>query len=470
MSLHVSQLPSFTISRNMRSLRERLGHVSSGRRVNRAADDAAGLATADQLCAVARSKRAAVRNIEQALSLLDTADAGMSHVVDHLVRLRELATQAASEVLGDTAREALQQEFTGTLNSIDHAAASTSWETTPLLSYESVDVGLIVDVSGSMSGEIAATQSAIEAFRQTFLDAGLNVGLGLAVMGVDTTDGVTQRADIGTAEFVTELASLGIEMYGPMSPYAALLNASGAEDLPGDDDPDAFTWRANPLRRVLVLITDTGQELALTGHSQSQVASMLAARDVEVHTINPSGHNSAFNTITSGTGGQTWNIGDGSGSGIATALESIAADLGSELGTSTSLQVQVSHSNEESSRIDLELPMDATANGLQLSGTTIGTVEDARAALDAVDNAMNLLGQARSTVGANTNRLEIALQNELRGVENTEAAASRILDADLAAETALLVRDQILFDVSVSMAAQARKLERDALESILENQ
>lgn len=470
MSIHLATPLSLQITRNMRDLRVRLSHVSSGRRVNKAADDAAGLAVADQLGAVAASKRVAMRNIEQALNLLDTADGGMMEVADHLVRLRELATQAASEVLSDSSRAHVQDEYAATMNSINHAAANTLWGDKPLLSYESVDVGLVVDVSGSMSGEIAATQAAIEAFRQAFLDAGLNVGLGLSVMGRDPVDGVTRRADIATAEFVTELASLGVEMYGPMSPYSALLNAGGAADLPGTDDPDAYTWSANPIRRVLVLITDTGQELALVSHSAAAVGGMLNAHDVEVHTINPAAYNGVFNPITSATGGQTWDIGDASGSGIATALTAIAADLSAEFGTLTNLEVQVSHTNDPSSRIDLEMPVDATAHGLGLAGTSVSTVESARAAMDAIDAAMGTLGAAQAKVGANTNRLMYALENETTAAENTEAARSRILDADMAAETAALMREQILAQASTGIAAQAWRLEKEALEQILESQ
>jgi flagellin len=470
LTLHLATPLSFDISRNMRDLRDRLSHVSSGRRVEKAADDPAGMAVSTQMGAVAASKRVAIRNIEHALDALDTADGGLQEVSDHLVRLRELATQAATETLTDDDRAHIQTEFAAMVDGLNHAATSTSWQNKPLLSFETVDVGLIVDVSGSMGGEIAATQAAIEAFRQTFLDAGLNVGLGLSVMGVDTIDGVTRRADIASADFVTELSTLGVEMWGPMSPYSSLLNAGGAEDNPGVDDPDAYTWRANPKRRVLVLITDTGQELALVGYSGAQVGGMLAARDIEVHTINPIGQNSVFDPITSATGGQTWSIGDASGSGISTALDSIATDLADELGTTTTFEVQVSHGSGDENRIDLQMPMDATANGLGLSSVTVTTVEEARAAMDALDDAIDTLSGIQTHVGVSHNRLMFALENETTALENTEAARSRILDADMAAETAALAREQILAQASVGMAAQAWKLEKEVLERILESQ
>ena len=468
LTIHFATPLSFGITRTMRSLRDQLSYVSSGRRVVRAADDAAGMAVSEQLGAVSASKRVAIRNIETALDLLDTADGGMMEVADHLTRLRELAVQAATEVLSDSSRAHVQAEYEAAIDSINHAAAGTTWGAKPLLSFETVDVGLVVDVSGSMSGEIASTQAGIEAFRQTFLDAGLNVGLGLAVMGVDSADGVTQLADIAAAEFVSELAGLGVYGVAAMEPYSALLNASGAEDLPGDDDPDAFTWRANPKRKVMILITDTGRETTLVGHSAATVGSMINNQDVEVHTVNPFWFNGTFSPITTATGGQTWDIGDATGSGISTALQDIAADLSAELGTETTLQVQVSHTNDSAARIDLELPLDATAHGLGVASSSVLTVEDAREALDAIDAAFLSLGSAQAQVGANTNRLVYALEYETRAVENTEAAQSRILDADMAAATAALARAQILAEASTGIAAQAWRLERESLEQILD--
>ncbi len=466
--MHVTSPLAHSIAVNMRALRVRLEHVSSGRRIVRAADDAAGMAISENLGVIADSKRMAIRNINTALEMLDMADAGAAEVAEHLVRLRELAVQAASETLSDRERGYVQEEFTGTRAAIDQVAAATTWGELPLLSFEAVDVGLIVDVSGSMAGEIAETRDSITAFRQTFQDAGLNVGLGLAVMGVDTIDGVTQRADIASSDFADELGSLGIEMFGPMSPYSALLNAAGAEDLPGEDDPDAFSWRPNPKRKVLILITDTNQEAALVPHTQAQTANMLRTRDVEVHTINQTIHNSTFNTITSVTGGQTWDIGDASGSGISTALTSIAEDLSAEFGTNT-YSVQLSHTNEDSSRIELELPSDVTAQGLALTDTGVSTLEDAQDAIDDIDEALDLLGSTRASIGAQTNRLHYALDIEDAAVEATEAARSRILDADMAGEIAALAREQVLVQASVAVFAQARMMEREVIENILDS-
>ncbi len=436
----------------------------------KAADDAAGMGMGTKMGAVAASKRMAIRNIGTGLEMLETADEGMQLVAEHLTRLRELATQAATETLSDRDRALVQVEYSGVMDSLNHAAASTVFGGKPLLSFETVDVGLVVDVSGSMSGEIAATQTAIEAFRQTFLDAGLNVGLGLSVMGPDGLDGVTQLADIASADFTTELSALSVFGVAAMDPYSALLNASGAEDNPGADDPDAFTWRANPLRRVLIVITDTGRETSYVGYSGATVGSMVDAQDVEVHTINPYWYNSTFSPVTTATGGQTWNIGDSSGSGIDAALQDIAADLSAEFGTSTTLEVQVSHTNEDSSRIDLELPVDSTTNGLGIASTSVTTVENARAALDAIDDALHTLGESQAMVGANTNRLMYALENETTALEATVASRSRIIDADMAAQTAALVREQILADASMGIAAQAWRLEQVALERIIESQ
>ncbi len=467
--MHLASSLSYRARRASGPLRRMMERLSSGYRVNRAADDAAGLAVATNCGVVARSKRQAMRNIQDGLCALDTADGGLGQISRHLVRLRELAVAAASETITDGSRQHLQDEYQQLVASISAVAETTTWNGAPLLSFQTVDVGLVIDLSGSMGGEIAQVKASITDFRQTFLDAGLNVGLGLAAMGMDNTDGVTLLADIGSGDFMTELDALGVVGSASMSPYSALLNASGAQDDPGDDDPDAFSWHANTTRRVLILITDTGRERALVSDDQASTAAKLAANDVEVHTVNQPGHNGTYSTITSDTGGQYWDIGNYYGDGISAALSSIAEDLGGEFGTDITTSVQVSHGSGEDSRIEVELPCDATAGGLGLDVCSVATRDDALEALDAIDEAIASVSENRATVGAATNRLEAALGAEAQATEAMDAARSRIIDADYAAETAALVAAQIMSQASVAMCAQANLLERAHAQQLLDS-
>ena len=90
------------LQRTQRSLASTFRNISSGQRINRAADDAAGLAVAENLDAHGRSARVAQRNINDGISVVQTYEGAANEVADILKRQRELAIQASSETLADT--------------------------------------------------------------------------------------------------------------------------------------------------------------------------------------------------------------------------------------------------------------------------------------------------------------------------------------------------------------------------------
>jgi flagellin len=457
-----------------RALRERFSRIrdtsarlSSGRRITRSADDPAGLALSEGMEARSRSRRVALRNTMDGLSLLDTADGGLAETANLLKRARELAVQASSDTVDSRARSAIAQELEGVLDALDHVAYSTTWNNNPLLSKRQVDVGMIVDVSGSMGGEIAQVKSSIEDFVDAFADANLDVGLGLSVMGPDSVDGLEQRADINDPDFEEALDALSIWGVGPMDPYTALMEASGRTSMAGTHEPDRFAWRASSQRQVLLVITDTGRETSYQSITQAQVASRLANMGIEVHTINPSSKDSTFSTITSETGGSTHDLGNSSGSGIAAAFDAIAASF-EEIADQAAWEIQVDIGSGADSRISSGLPVDATVRGLELDELSVDTAEDARAALSVIDEAMDTVNGARAGLGARTRRLEHALSNGETALQNEQAARSRIVDADMASETAALAKDQLLAKAGLAVLAQANSLERLTVERLLE--
>jgi len=458
-----------------RSLRQALDRVrtsarklSRGGRIAKAADDAAGLAIADGLDARAQSRRAAIRNIGDGIGALAVADGGLSEIAELLKRARELALQSASGTLDDDSRALVQEEFDATLDSIDHVAYSTLWGNRPLLSKPQVDVGLIVDVSGSMGGEIAEVKSSISSFVDDVSAYDLDAGMGLAEMGPDGIDGVELKAAVADPDFDEALADLGIWGVTPMDPYSALLNASGVADVAGENDPDNFAWRPGAVRKVMVLITDTGRETNYVSTTESAVATKLKNAGIEVHTINPPARNGTFDDIASETGGSTWDIGSSSGSGIATALAGIAATF-ADLDGLTELEIQADPSSGAAGRITISTPVDSTVRGLGLDEADVGSVDDALDALDSIDAALDTVNSARSKVGASTNRLTHALNYEEGAAVQEEAAESRIRDVDMARETAESAKNQILARATQALMVQVRDAHRATLMALLES-
>lgn len=121
------------LSASTNNLRGTMAKLSSGSRINKAADDAAGLAVSENLRADIRSLRMAMRNANDGVSLVQTAEGGLVETANMLVRLRELAVQAASDTIGNNEREFLDKEYLQLKDEIDRIANSTEFNGTRLL-------------------------------------------------------------------------------------------------------------------------------------------------------------------------------------------------------------------------------------------------------------------------------------------------------------------------------------------------
>ena len=118
-----ANLPSINVRRilniNNRDLSTRIERLSSGLRINRAADDAAGLSVSEGMRAEVSGLTQAVKNAEQATNLIQTAEGALNEVNAILIRMRELAVQASSSTLNNSNRESLNAEYTQLINEID---------------------------------------------------------------------------------------------------------------------------------------------------------------------------------------------------------------------------------------------------------------------------------------------------------------------------------------------------------------
>lgn len=116
-----------------RIVNDSMAKLASGSRINKAADDAAGLAISERLKAQIRSASQAQRNANDGISMIQTAEGGLNEVGNIIVRLRELAIQGSSDTVGETERGMLNKEVVQLRSEIDRIAKSTTWGTTKLL-------------------------------------------------------------------------------------------------------------------------------------------------------------------------------------------------------------------------------------------------------------------------------------------------------------------------------------------------
>lgn len=109
------------------AMKESMQKLSSGYRINKAADDAAGLAISNNITAKTRSLEQATRNANDGISLVSIAESGMNEITNILTRLRELSTQAASDTISNTERSYTNREYTLLVDEIERIANSTEW-------------------------------------------------------------------------------------------------------------------------------------------------------------------------------------------------------------------------------------------------------------------------------------------------------------------------------------------------------
>lgn len=121
------------LSGSTEALQDSMAKMSSGNRINKAADDAAGLAISDNLRADIRSLSQAKRNANDGVSLVQTAEGGLTETANMLSRLRELAIQSSSDTIGNTERGFVDKEFLALKDEIDRIANSTEFNGTRLL-------------------------------------------------------------------------------------------------------------------------------------------------------------------------------------------------------------------------------------------------------------------------------------------------------------------------------------------------
>ena len=196
-----NNIPALNVRRvlgiNNRDLKLRIERLSSGLRINRAADDAAGLSVSESMRAELNGLRQSVRNAEQATNLIQTGEGALNEVNAILIRMRELAVQSASSTLNDENREATNAEFGQLITEIDRIGEVTAYNNVNLLT----GYGNTVSQSGSTSltnsdttGIVGVQISGAASGSYTFVDAGTTDNQ--ITLGNGT---VTQTIDIGPA-------------------------------------------------------------------------------------------------------------------------------------------------------------------------------------------------------------------------------------------------------------------------------
>lgn len=191
-------------------LAQNIGRLSSGFRINRAADDAAGLGVANKLRSDIRALQQAARNAEQGTALLQIAEGATQTVGNIVDRMKELAAQAASANSGD--HVGLQAEFQTLTEEINRIVSTTTYQTQSLLD-GTMNGSFLVSASGSYDGNDLVSLEAVDLSLATLGLGSVDAGTG-AVTALSIADYADAQATLGTLDTAvglisSELATIG---------------------------------------------------------------------------------------------------------------------------------------------------------------------------------------------------------------------------------------------------------------------
>lgn len=458
------------LNKNSADFTKRIERLSSGMRINRGADDAAGLSVSEGMRSEILGMRQAVSNAEQGISLIQLAEGSLNEVSSMLRRMRELAVQSANSTINDSNREGLTAEFNQLVQEIDRIALSTTYNDTVLLTGFGNTVNQNGQVSTALNGFAGATEIGVSgAVPGTYVFTDTSAQDNQITLSVTLADGtqLTQSIDVGTSldrdnnqnlvatgtTFLANFDRLGVQvtLVGPeVDKESTTLRSQSADGGAGgniiiDDQSvaviagDTLANVADQLNTVLTGLTPPGSAVFDPGLNEIQI-------ETAGHTV-------------AGAGTEALELIPGN-SYIDGRLD--GKQLFVQEGEGGSLQV--GPNNDANNRIEVNIgDMRATGGELNLNGLSIANQESARVSLTRLDAAILVVARQRGNLGATQNRLQFTTFSLENAIENLQAAESAIRDADVAEEVSAFTRGQILTQAATAMAAQANALPQTAL-------
>ena len=416
-----SMIARDAIHRNERSMSTAMERLSTGFRINSAKDDAAGLAISDRMSAQVSGLNMAVRNANDAISLLQTADGATQEISNMLSRMRELAVQAGSGTYTTTDQAALDLEFGELMNEIDRIAANTEWNGAAILGGGDTTVtasgASTRDYNIQLGAESAQTMAlTLNSWRtQVSRDTQMSAASGTGRDGVDPKVGEAQVVTFTTMASgdVFELAGITVTATGNVT-------AANLENF--------FTAQTNS-GSITGTLTDATLSGALNGYSTAE-------------------HTDGSKVTFTSTGGRN------DGKTLASTHPS-----GTD-GTDHAVAAAVSVTGTEG--------VGAYGQGVLFYGATptridVTSAANASQAIAELDRAIDGAAAERAKYGSYMSRLQHAADNLQNVATNTAASKSQISDADYAAETTELARTQIISQASTAMLAQANQVKQTVL-------
>ena len=377
--------------------------LSSGYKINRAADDAAGLSISEKMRKQIKGLTQASSNAQDGVSAVQTAEGALTEVHSMLQRMNELAVQSSNGTNSQTDRKAIQDEIDQLTSEIDRVSETTKFNETYLLKGDATktDTAYFMESKYNVTGDIYAEGSVTKITTATDLEKAIKDGKKLYTEAYNQTN----------------------------NPQTA----------------DKIAVKGKDYAYVTKLYDKNGKEVSAQNIQDSKNADGTAADN--------------YYTSNAGLAGKK--------ATPPTNMEISKDDAknftkGYEVNGSISFNLHVGADSADDNKIAVKIES-MSAKGIGVYGLKVDTEDDATAAIDRIAEAVQKVSSQRSTLGAAQNRLEHTIANLDNVVENTTSAESRIRDTDMAQEMVNYSKNNILAQAGQSMLAQANQSNQGVL-------
>ena len=414
--------------------------LSSGYRINRAADDAAGLTISEKMRKQIKGLDRASTNAEDGVSAVQTAEGALTEVHSMLQRMNELATQSANGTNSNTDRQAIQDEIDQLTTEIDRVSETTKFNETYLLKGDGADKAHNVNAHDAGLDGVTLTDKGdeVEVTLKT-LDAGDKI----SIAGKNYTIGATTDE----AKKLYKNAKVGekVTVGGTTYEIANATDATKGQITIGDLDNEIAKGTTVEYGNKKVHVVDE-----TTGIDDNDSSIITAAKAYELETAEIV-KASSIGTDTAATT-----------KAGATADKFTLTKGKVNYNDALSFNLHVGADADMTNKITVNIDSMNSA-GLGVKGIKADTEQDATYAIDAIADAISTVSSQRSALGAVQNRLEHTINNLDNVVENTTSAESRIRDTDMAEEMVNYSKNNILAQAGQSMLAQANQSNQGVL-------
>lgn len=417
--------------------------LSSGYKINRAADDAAGLAISEKMRKQIRGLTQASINAQDGISAVQTADGALNEVHDMIHRLAELTVKAANGTMSETDRNAVQSEVNQLISEVDRVSTTTKFNETYLM-------------RGNNQGEVAKLTYTMADAALAAKFSGVAVdSAGNPITGTPVVNQATGMFDIAVDEEASVLSGNpdntdGID--GTVSQEAANTTYSGKTVGP---------LATTPNKTIYLLVEDTQE--ATPGNGKLSVSQVVENINKTPNPNNPTGGQQikAFGSMDEMMAA----IKADSSVDIKTVTSRVTedgivlrAETFADVNSAIDVSLHVGADSSSDNKIHMNIAQ-LSARGLGLNGLNVSgdTGDAATAAIDVVSDALQKVSNQRASLGAIQNRLEHTIANLDNVVENTTSAEAAIRDTDMASQMVEYSNNQILAQAGQAMLAQSNQ-------------